>query len=195
MAAMNNPLPAQRGYVLDVALRVVLLLLVLGQVTYLAARYSLRKDVTADKLYSLSSSTQKVLDGLDDRFVIEAYFSSDDKLPSVYRTLRLELRNFLDEYVRMSKGRVVVQYFDPLADNEIKKKAERLQIRPITANEAGESSLAFTEVWQGLRFRYRDEKQKVIPLMQFQGATAMYEASLTPIIKELTVREKPVIGF
>jgi ABC-type uncharacterized transport system involved in gliding motility auxiliary subunit len=183
-----------RGYVLVVLLRVVLLLLIFGQIVYLGRRYHWREDLTADGLFSLSDSTQRVLGKLEGQLLIECYFSADDKLPAIYRELRLGLKDFLDEYVRMSHGKVVVQYLNPQEDEEIRKKAERLGVRPHTSQDFQDRQLAFTEIWQGIRIMYSGEKQQVIPLLGF-GTTSQYEATLTPAIKDVAVLEKPKIGL
>ena len=73
---------AQGGYTLMILCRVALLLVVLAQLVYLGNRYRHRIDLTADQLYSLTDSTQRVLDSLNDRLLIECYFTRDDKLPA-----------------------------------------------------------------------------------------------------------------
>ena len=69
----------QHGYVLLVLCRVVLLLWVFGLLVFFASRYRSRIDLTAEKLYTLTPATKKVLDSLKDRLMIECYFSPDDK--------------------------------------------------------------------------------------------------------------------
>lgn len=80
------PRSRQHGGALGVTLHVVLLLLVLGQIVYLASRYRLRADVTSDRLWSLTDSTRSLLGNLQERLVVEAYFSEKDKLPVNVRT-------------------------------------------------------------------------------------------------------------
>ena len=75
----------QRGEALNVTVHVGLLLLVLGQIVFLASRYRLRFDTTADDLYSLTDSTRQIVGGLDRRLVIEAYESPKSELPSQLR--------------------------------------------------------------------------------------------------------------
>lgn len=194
MTSFSHPMRgAAQGYVLVVILRVVLILLVLGQVVFLAGRYRARVDLTSDQLYSFTGSTQRVLDGMDDRLLIECYFSPDDKLPSIYRELRQNLRGILDEYVQKGKGKVAVQYFDPQSDALLTEKAERLGLRPTRVSSAGTDALSVQAIWQGVRLRYRDA-QRTIPVLPFQQWPFQYEAMFTRLIKELTVKSKPKIG-
>ena len=160
-------------------LRLVILAVVLGEVSFLASRYVLRVDLTADKIYTLTESTRKVIALLEDNLVIEAYFSPDESLPINYRPARVMMRNALMEYVELGEGKINLQYFDPFADRTVRETAERLGIRPEQARTSSSGQLTATEIWQGFRIRYGAEKQEVIPLLQF-GSTYNYEAILTP---------------
>jgi hypothetical protein len=183
------------GYVLEVVLRVVLLIAVLGQVVYLATNYRERVDVTKGQLYTLTESTRRVIDGLKQRLVIEAYFSRDDKLGAAFRENRRMLDNFLDELVQVSGGKIKVEKLDPQEDVEIKLQAERVGIRPAQLQDVGDNSLNVNVVWQGLRLLYGGERQEVVPMLRFQTVPTGYETELTPRIKALTVETKPKIGL
>lgn len=196
MNRLQNPVRSQSGYALSAALRVILLLVVVGEVVYLARQHRVRFDFTSDKEYTLTDSTREVLKGLEDRLLIEAYFTDDDKLPLVARPYRSALTSFLDEYQQMSDGRIVLRYYDPQEDEAIKQKAERLGMQPQQLpNVSRDESFSVQMVWQGLRLRYGSDKQKVIPFMGFAEVPFQYEAALTPVVKDLTVKTKPKVGF
>jgi hypothetical protein len=195
MSATKAPeIRGAQGYVFGLLLHLVLLLAVASMLVFLASRYRLRVDLTADSLFTLTPSTQRVLDRVDERLRIEAYFSPDDQLAAVNREGRRTLRNVLDEFVQQGRGRVVVQYLDPESDVELRKKAERLGIQAQRVQDLEGSTLSSKVVWQGLRFLYGGSKQKVVPLLGFSDQPWQYEAALTPIVKALTVAEKPRIG-
>lgn len=183
----------QRGYGLTILFRVVLLAVVLGQVVFLGNRYKVRRDLTEDQLYSLTSSTKKVLDGLEDRLLIECYFTRDEKLPQSLQDQRREMKSVLDEYVRRSGGKVELQYFDPQSDLLLKQKAERLQMQPNAFESVEIGELRQQQVWQGMRLRYGGDRQDVIAMIPFASSTFQYEAILTPRIKDLTVKVKPKV--
>ena len=88
---------AQGGQALALLLHVLLVLLVLGQVVFLASRYRVRVDMTSDKLWTSTDSTRSVLSKLDKRLLVEAYFSPKDDLPLNMRGTRDWAGNFLDE--------------------------------------------------------------------------------------------------
>jgi ABC-type uncharacterized transport system involved in gliding motility auxiliary subunit len=189
---MNASPAAMRGYALGLVCRVVLLVTVLGQVVYLGNRYRHRTDLTADQLYTLTSSTQKVLDGLDDRLLIECYFTRDDRLPAWAQDQRRELRSVLDEYARRTQGKVQVQFFDPQSDDLLRQRAERLQMQPQVVENLEIGELKQQVIWQGVRLRY-GERQEVIRQLPLAASTFQYEAWLTPSIKDLTVKVKPKV--
>jgi len=183
----------QRGQALAIAVHCVLLVVVLGQVVYLASRHRVRIDLTSDKLYSLTSSTRDLLEKLDKRLVVEAYVSPKDKLPVNMRESRAVADNFLDEIVQLGKGKVVVQRFDPNADKAITDKCTRIGVKPVDLRSQSATSLSVDRHWQGLRLLHGG-KQKVIE--QFTpGSSFAAEALLTPAIKEVTTETKHKYGY
>ena len=189
----NQMTRGERGYALMVLLRLVLLLAVVGQTVFLANRYRVRADLTADGAYTLTSSTQRVLSQLEDQLLIECYFTRDDKLPATLQDQRREMRAVLDEYVRRGDGKVAIQYFDPQSDTLLRQKAERLQIQPQRVESVETSELKVQEIWQGARLRYGASKQEVLPVLPFAPSTFQYEATLTPRIKDLILKDKPKV--
>lgn len=189
---MNERSPAA-GWALTVVLRVVLLIAVFAQLVFLASRYRYRQDITSDKLYTLTSSTQRVLDSLSDRLLLECYFTRDDKLPRSMQDARRDMRGVFDEYVRRSNGKVDVQFFDPQSDTVIRQKAERLQMQPQQVETVEFGDLRQLPIWQGVRVRYGGDKQEVVPILPFYASTFQYEAVLTPLIKNVAVKAKPKV--
>ncbi|MFT4840703.1 MAG: ABC-type uncharacterized transport system involved in gliding motility auxiliary subunit [Planctomycetota bacterium] len=184
----------ERGAALPLLLHVVLLLLVLGQIVYLASRYRVRIDMTTDKLWTTTASTSKLVGNLKERLIVEAYFSPKENLPLSMSSSRDWADNFLDEITQLGKGRVIVQRFDPNSDAAIAKTASRLGIQPLNLRSQSATSLSVDQHWQGLRLLYGGGKQKVIeaflPRSSFQA-----EAMVTPKIKEVITGSKRRIGY
>ena len=163
---------------------------VLCQVLYLTSGKLFRVDVTSEQLYTLSGSTKRILDKLEQPLTLEAYFSKD--VPGQYKTDRQHLEDVLHEYDAIGGDRVRLIFFDPLEDESVREKASRLGITETEANELKEDSLRTVRFFQGLRIRYGGDKQKILPLVQ--GATAL-ESQITPAIQELVTAEKPKVGI
>lgn len=183
-----------RGEALALSLHVVLLVLVLGQVVYLASRHRARVDATSDALYSLTDSTRKLVTGLQKRLVVEAYFSPKEELTSDLRGTREVLDNFLGELVELGNGKVAVQRFNPLDDKTISDKCVRIGVKPIDQQSSSTTSVGVSRHWQGLRLVYGGGKQKVIE--QIAPPTSFFaEAILTPAIKEVVTEKRRKIGY
>lgn len=184
----------ERGASSAVVLHVVLLFVVLAQVVYLASRHRVRIDLTTDQLWSASASTRTLLDRLDQRLLIEAYFSPQEKLPVAYRETRKWAESFLDELVQLGQGKVVLQRYDPNGDDAVKKRAERVGVKPLQLQNSSSTSMSIDVHWQGLRLRLGGGKQKVIS--QFlPGNSYVAEATLTPALKELMQTERRRLGY
>jgi ABC-type uncharacterized transport system involved in gliding motility auxiliary subunit len=189
-----RPHATERGSALAIVVHVVLLLLVLGQIVYLASRQRLRFDLTSDQLSSTTDSTRTILGKLDQRLIIEAYFSPKDKLPVNLRQTREVLDNFLDELVQIGKGKVVVQRFDPNEDKAISDRCTRIGVQPLDLRSQSSTSMSVDRHWQGLRFVYGGNKQKVLPQVA-PGHWFLAEAQLTPAIKEIATEQKRKLGY
>ncbi|MBI3484562.1 MAG: GldG family protein [Acidobacteria bacterium] len=84
---------------------------ILGLVNFLAARHSKRFDLTAEKLYSLSDQTEKILGALQKDVRVLKFDKSDDAA----------LRDLLTEYKSRSR-RITYQFVDPQEKPEIAKQ-------------------------------------------------------------------------
>lgn len=185
---------AERGAALALLCHVLLLAVILGMVVYLASRHRVRVDLTTDKLYSVTQSTRDLLGKLDKRLVIEAYFSPKDKLPVSIRDTRDVLDNFLDEMVQLGKGKVVVQRFDPNSDNAIAQRCSRIGVQPADIRGTSSTSVSVDRHWQGLRFVYGGDRQKVLPQLG-PSSSFLAEAMLTPAVKEVITSQKRKFGY
>lgn len=182
------------GTVLAMTLHVVLLVVVLGEIVYLASRHRTRIDLTSDQLWTSTDSTRQLIDKLDKQLVIEAYFSPKEKLPVLVRETRAWAESFLDELVQLGKGKVVVQRFDPNSDKAVADKATRVGVKPLELRSQTSTSLSVDRHWQGLRMVYGGGKQRVVA--QFApGSSFLAEAVLTPAIKEVMTEQKRKFGY
>lgn len=184
----------QHGGVLAIAVHVVLLLAVLAQVVYLASRYRVRVDLTSDKVWTSTESTKLLLDRLDKRLLIEAYFSPKETLPVAYRETRVWADNFLDEIVQLGRGKVVLQRLDPNSDKAIADKATRVGIQPQNLRSQSATSLSLDQHWQGLRLVYGGGRQEVLPTFLPPNSFAA-EALLTPKIKDVLTETRRKFGY
>ena len=94
----------QTKYAAYVTLYIVVILAVLAAANFLANRYDKSYDATANKQFSLSDQTVKVVKGLKSDVKI-TYFDQQTNFPNA--------RNLLDRYANLST-KVKVEYIDPV---------------------------------------------------------------------------------
>lgn len=101
----------------------VVLAIVLA-VNVIASAAKVRLDMTADKLFTLSDGTKKILRDLDAPVEARFYFSrSERNLPGWAATLAENVEDLLAEFAQNAGGKLVVRKFDPKPDTEIEDQA------------------------------------------------------------------------
>ena len=115
-----------------------------------------RIDLTQDGSYGLSSSTTKILAGLDERLLLRGYFSKDThpKLaPLVPR-----LRDLLEEYKIAGAGKVRVELIDPSESDDAKRDAkERFGIDPTPLRFATQTQKSVVNAYFNIALEYGDQ--------------------------------------
>ena len=82
-----------------------------------------RIDLTAQREYSVSPVTRRLLDGLDEPLLIRGYFSS--KTHPLLAPLVPRIRDLIDEYGALGGEHVRAEFLDPTTDPEIEKEANQ----------------------------------------------------------------------
>lgn len=148
-----------------------------------------RIDLTQNRLYTLSSATTDVLNGLSDVVNVTVYASS--QLPPQYQSVLRDIKDNLYDYQNLGQGNLVVKYKDPLSDSTVAQEATSLGVRQVQFNVVGQEELQVKNGYLGLVVSYGDQNE-VVPFVQ---QTEDLEYQLTSLIKKLTTTEKQTIGF
>ena len=115
-----------------------------------------RIDLTQDGSYSLSSSTYKVLAGLDERLLIRGYFS--DKTHPKLAPLVPQLRDLLEEYKIVGGDKVRVEVIDPTDSDDAKRDAkERFGIDPTPLRFATQTEKSVINAYFAIAIEYGDQ--------------------------------------
>ncbi|MBN1655815.1 MAG: Gldg family protein [Deltaproteobacteria bacterium] len=91
---------------------------------WLAPIMSARADMTEDGLYSVSSSTDKILAALNEPLYISGYFS--EKTHPLLAPLVPRIRDLVTEYEIRGRGKVRLDFTDPNKDEELREEIGEL---------------------------------------------------------------------
>jgi len=181
MITVNN----KKSFILYVA--GVLIAVVL--VNMISRNWFFRLDFTDNKMYSISQSSKKVLDKIDDLMTLKVYFS--DNLPGDYGNNRRYLQDILEEYEAFSGGNIRFEFYPPEDDVKLEEEAQKYGIQPVQLQVIENDKVEIKKVYMGMVFIYED-KREVIPVIQ---TTTGLEYDITNSIKKLVIERKKTIGF
>ena len=88
----------------------VILFLILFLLNGISRNKFFRLDLTDNDMYSLSTSSESVVEQVDDLLTMKVYFSDD--LPGEYANNRRYLQDILEEYAAFSDGNIRFEFLD-----------------------------------------------------------------------------------
>ncbi len=148
-----------------------------------------RWDVTENKDYSISGTTEGVLKNLDDIINVKAYFTKE--LPGYLLVRNQDVRDILSEYETVSGNNVIVTFLDPGSDETIEQEARGMGIPTLQFNVVEKDKYQVTNGYLGIAVFYGDERE-VIPIIQ---DTASLEYDLTAAISKVVREQIPTVAF
>lgn len=161
-----------------------------------SARLSLRLDLTRDQTNSLSASTKKVLAGINDRILIEAYISSD--LPGQANVLLEPIRAQLREIERIGDDRIQLRIINPSTE-DLRAQAKKRGVQGVQVAQSKVDQSTVQLGYFGIYIQIGD-KSKVLSLIsqeaQSQGIIEDFEYRFLRELKQLSRKsESSGIGF
>jgi len=148
-----------------------------------------RIDLTQEKIFTLSPATKKIISELPDIVNISLYAS--DKLPAQLQPVLRETKDILEDYCKFSGGKIKVSYKNPSTDNEAAKEAAAQGIQPVRFNVVSQEEFQVKDGYLGIAIAYGG-KNETIPFVENINDL---EYQLSSFIRQLTVDQKPKIGF
>ena len=147
-----------------------------------------RFDLTDNKMYSLSKSSEDIVDKIDDLLTMKVYFSDD--LPGELSNTKRYLQDLLEEYEAKSDN---IRFFftDPESNEKLQEEARKDGIQPVQMQVVENDKLEIKRVYLGMVILYEDKKE-TIPVIQ--TATGL-EYLITTKIKTLVNTNKKTVGI
>lgn len=89
----------------------IIILILFPAVTYVSSLFTYRIDLTAEKRFSLTDPTKKLLRNVDSTINIKVFLTGD--LPADYKKLSIATQDMLNEFRDLSNNRIQVSYENP----------------------------------------------------------------------------------
>lgn len=188
-AIMRNRLSRRRQEYRQLRIGTVALVALAILVALAGSQLRGRLDLTPGKLYTLSTATRELLQGLDDLVTI-TFFRSDD-LPPEYGPTRRDVEDLLRDFDAAGGGNLNLVPVDPADDEEAEEQAAALGIEQARFNVLGDDEFSFRDGYLGVAVQYAGQSE-VIPLLQ--RATDL-EYRLASMIRGMTRDRRPVVGM
>lgn len=169
-------------------LTLIVVLLVSSLVFVLANGAHLRSDWSDNQTSSLSVSTLKVLQSLDEPIQIKAYFTAD--LPQPYGQLQRFVEDKLMSYRDAGLGNIGFEMINPADDPNIEASLTALNIPKAQVQVIEDDRAQVRQGYLAVVIEYLD-KQEIIPVVQTDTG---FEYMLTRKIKKLTGKGKQTIA-
>ncbi|MCP4179787.1 MAG: hypothetical protein GY756_18665 [bacterium] len=184
----NNNLNLKTHKYLLSFLSILAFLIILININFLIDTYiNINLDVTKDKLYTLSTGTVNILKNLKQPVTIRFYRTyNKNRMPVALRTYTSRIRSLLDEYVKTSNGKLILEVYDPEPDSDAEESALIDNIMPKQL-PTGE------KCYFGLNISYLDHSSTIPFLSPANEKTIEYD--ITRSIFDITHRSKPKIGI
>ena len=170
-------------------LRVLLVIGILVVINIIALKLFFRWDLTPNKIYTLSDASKTIVNNLDDKLVIKAYFT--DNLPAPYNNNRRYLQELLDDYRSASNGKITYDIISPSDETELENEAQKYGIQPVQVQTYKNDRAEAMKAYMGMVFLFSG-KQETVP---FIGGTENLEYEITGVIKRLTEKEQKKVGL
>jgi ABC-type uncharacterized transport system involved in gliding motility auxiliary subunit len=147
-----------------------------------------RIDLTHEKAYSLSAGTKAILAKLDSPVTVKFYCSQGETAPDTVflRNYGRRVEDLLDEYRQASKGKLVLEKYDPEPDSDAEDSARM-------AGVEGQTLRNGDRFYLGVAVSRLDESQ-AIPFLD-PSRERLLEYDLSRAISRVVTPERPVVGI
>lgn len=148
-----------------------------------------RIDFTQDKLFTLSRGTHAVIQRIDEPITIRFYFSSalGKELPALAKYAQ-RVRDMLGEYAVLSKGKIQLEVYDPVAFSDAEDRAVAAGLHGIPLDRTGE------QVYFGMSATNATDDQETIPFFS-PDREQFLEYDLSKAVQSLAQPKRKMIGI
>lgn len=168
---------------------VAILIVIAVVINLFGQSFTVRFDLTQQKLYSLSGATKGVLRGLNDTVRITMYRSK--KLPTQVELVSRDVQDILNDYQKYGGRNVTLDIKYPDDSADVATEARSKGVQAVRFNVVRQDEFTLQEGYLGVVLEYLD-KREVLPFVQ---STDDLEYRLTRSISKLQATDKKKVGF
>ena len=155
-------------------------------VNLISGAFPARADLTADRTFTLSPGSKRIVAKLDDPVTLEFFVSrSDVKLRPYLESYSRRVETLLREYVAASGGKVKLIVTDPRPDTKEEQRAQRQGIAPMRAAQGS--------AYLGLTAQQADTV-KAVPMLD-PSRERFLEFDLSKLIASASRLDRPKLAF
>ncbi len=154
--------------------KIITLTLVLAVINFMANKFYKRFDLTKDKRYTLSKTTEAILDKLDENAIIKVYLEGD--FPAEFKRLQIETRQHLEELTAIN-NHVKFKFIDPLEQAEELIKIG-LQPSRLSVQEDGKLSEAIVFPWATITYKGKTENISLLTEVSVENQEQQLQNSI-----------------
>lgn len=188
-----------------IGFKAIIAFLILLLVNFLAGKWHNRWDLTKDKRYTLSETTQKILLKIHSPIVIDVLLKGN--IPTEFKKLQTETLQLLEEYSAFNNN-IHFNFVNPLENEENTEQALQELINfglnplQISQNEAGKSSIEYIFPWAIVNNGEKSEKVALFvnklganDQERVQNSVQRLEYGLTDALHKLTLKKRKKIAM
>ena len=167
------------------AIGIAAMALILVAANFIAATFRSRVDLTADKLYTLSDGTKKIVGKLDTKVKVRLYYSQrDNAMPVFLKTYAQRVEDLLVELKQQSKF-IEIEKLDPQPDSDAEDSANLDGVE-------GQPTQTGEKIYLGVSINCLDQKV-ALPFLSPEREKLL-EYDLARAIARVANPTKPVVG-
>ena len=165
---------------------IVIMFVVVVAINVISSVAKARVDLTAEKIYTLSDGTKKILAKLDTPVEIRFYYTKNDvAMPPRLKNYAQRVEDLLGEYRRAAKGKIEIKKFNPEPDSDAEESANLDGVEGQLVNTGD-------KIYFGLAVSCLDSKVAIPALSEDREKLLEYD--LSRAISRVVTPTKPVIG-
>jgi len=187
------------------SLSIIITIIAVIGVNILSTFVFTRFDFTQGQIYTLSSSTKSIVRDLEETIHLKIFISNN--LPPQAEVIKQQFTDYINEYVALSHGKLVLSYVDPAEKPEAVQFTQMIGIPELQLQVIEKDKRQVLRAYMGMAIlKEKAEKTEVdtefsittyekfetIPIIENMKS---FEYDLTSAIKKVSSMEEKVIAF